>query len=437
VEGKEYSVDSRAPCEPCTPCDGEGQVVVAACTPLTDAVCGCDAGYVHVADTGGDSGVPFECSMCGAGTAAAAGAAACSTCAPGSAAAAGSGECTPCTFGVSFANASGAAECAACRTCSGALPVLTSACRLVADATCGALGASPSSLPRQPSTAPSASASPGTQAVAGALTFSGVPVEAFANPATLALLAASITSSVTASLNAAAAGGNSSGGSKCSVAITGITDVATGAQLYSAPGSRRRRLVAAPGSMGVSVQYAVLLPPGANVAAVTAAVRPAASGSSSAASAAFTASVVATVKQLSAASGDVTLSAGFGAATAAAAAPTARPTPVPETDSGGQSRLGAIVGGACAGVIVLTLLGGCLYCCGCCGSGGNGAAAGGAASPVADTGAGAKAGSAFDVTNPMQQRQQQALAPIVVRSAKGDRPLVGRGRGRAAGVSAV
>ena len=200
--------------------------------------------------------------------------------------------------------------------------------------------------------------------------------------------------------------------------------MATGATLFSAPGSSRRRLQA-PGSQGVSVQYTVLVPPGTSVTSVAAAVQPAAAGGGGgAAAAAFAASVVANVQQLAAAASDATLSSGFAGVGAVVAAPAATPAPSPPTtdDDGAQAqlRLGTIIGAACAGVIVLSVGLVCAYCCGCCKE---------KASPFVD--APSKAGDGtFAAVNPLQAR---AGNPQVVRSAKGDRPIVGRGSGGRAG----
>ena len=204
--------------------------------------------------------------------------------------------------------------------------------------------------------------------------------------------------------------------------------MATGVTLFSAPGLARRRLQA-PGSQGVSVQYTVLVPPGTSVASVAAAVQPAAAGGGGgggggAAAAAFAASVVANVQQLAAAASDATLSSGFAGVGAVVAAPAASPAPSPPTtdDDGAQAqvRLGTIIGAACAGVIVLSVGLVCAYCCGCCKE---------KASPFVD--APGKAGDGtFAAVNPLQAR---AGNPQVVRSAKGDRPIVGRGSGGRAG----
>jgi hypothetical protein len=194
-----------------------------------------------------------------------------------------------------------------------------------------------------------------------------------------------------------------------------------------------------PGSRGVAVQYTVLVPPGTSVASVAAAVQPAAAGAGGGGggtAAAFAASVVANVQQLAAAASDATLSSGFANVGAVVAAPAAKPAPSPpSTDDGtqAQSRLGTIIGAACAGVIALSVGLLCAYCCGCCRE---------KPSPFVDVPGKAGDGT-FAAVNPLQAR---AGTPQVIRSAKGDRPIVGRGSGgragrqrqpRAAGESAV
>jgi len=201
---------------------------------------------------------------------------------------------------------------------------------------------------------------PGTTAVAGQLSLLGVSLAALADPAALALLSAAIAASVQASLGAP---GASSG---IGVAISSITDVATGGVIFAGVGSRRLQPAAAAGSQGVSVAYNVLLPAGvSSAAAVQAAILP-----GTAASAAFAATVTSTVAAAAAAAAATSpsLAAGFASVTAAVttASPAASPASLvapPSSLSGSSSPsppAGFVIGGVVGGFALLVAL-----CC-CC-----------------------------------------------------------------------
>ena len=173
-------------------------------------------------------------------------------------------------------------------------------------------------MPRQPSASPS----PALSVVSGAAVFNDVPLAAFADPAALP--------AIKSALEAALA----LGGSPSTLAISTITDVASGVQIFAggaplpaAPAENQRRRLQ---SAGVKVDYSISSPPGPAAAAALAAVNASGTG---AGAAAFSAALAAGVRAAAAASGSAVVAAGFAGATAAYAPPTfasASPSPSPQ-----------------------------------------------------------------------------------------------------------
>ena len=239
------------------------------------------------------------------------------------------------------------AACPTCSICSGDKPVTLEPCLPTADTICGAAGASPSKLPKQAPIAASPSATPGTTAVAGALALTSVSLSALADPHVLDLLTTAISASVQASL--------APGSASVSVAITSITDIATGVAIFAGAGAASRRRLQAAGSQGVTVAYNVLLPSGVLPADVQGAILPGGTGAAS-----FVQAVTHNIATAAAASPYAAISSGLGSVSAAAASPPVAPA----TTSSAPSVIGAAVGGAVGGlVLVLLIVGVYRFCC--------------------------------------------------------------------------
>jgi len=216
---------------------------------------------------------------------------------------------------------------------------MLSPCTPTSDTECGGANVSPSSVPKAPAVTPTAAPLPGTKIVPGALTLTGVSLNALADPAAVQLLADALTASIKSSLGA--------GSETVQVAVTSITDVATTEVLFTGTGGSRR--LAAAGSQGVTVAYAVLVPSGSSVTAtsVQAAILP-----SGANSVAFAQSVTTNIATAAAASSSPAIQAGLSSPTAAAATPAAAPAP-PAAASSPPNILGAAIGGAVGGVVLV------------------------------------------------------------------------------------
>jgi len=209
--------------------------------------------------------------------------------------------------------------------------------------------ATPSSVPRLPLVAASASAAPGSVAVPGALLLGNISPASLAVPETLGMLASAIKASLVTSVPAAA--------TSATVSITSIVDVATGVALFGSSAgssSRRRRLAGggASGSQGIAVNYQVLLPiyaasSASTIAAAVAA--PRASASASASAAAFGASVLQNLIAAASASGNAALATAVSGATAAATQPAGG---AQSPSAPAASATAALSGGAIAGIVV-------------------------------------------------------------------------------------
>jgi len=205
-------------------------------------------------------------------------------------------------------------------------------------------------VPRLAAAAASASAAPGTRAVAAAITFSNVDAAAFASTQGVALIAASLASTIAGSQPSAA---------NVSVQVTRITDVATGVVVYSLGGARRRRRLQQAGASGVTVAFNVQVPassPAGAETGVAALLQPAAGGGASAGFAAFATQAVVSIAAAAASAGNTALATGIAGAAAAVAAPLAPSAPTSNGSGGGSSGgsgLGAGVGAAAAVVAVV------------------------------------------------------------------------------------
>jgi hypothetical protein len=174
-----------------------------------------------------------------------------------------------------------------------------------------------------------------TLTVRGAAALAGAPASAYAVTQTISDLAAALTLAI-----------NASG---VQVEVTSVTDLSTGAALYTAPGSRRRRLSGATVVVAFVAHVPVTVASQATVAAaVASAVAPGGAGAS-----AFSASLLSSLATVATASGNVALAPGGVLAISGAAL--AAPAPLPgATSATGGSSSAAI--GAGAGVAVLVLL---------------------------------------------------------------------------------
>ena len=169
-----------------------------------------------------------------------------------------------------------------------------------ANSTAGASTATTASSTPTPASATATAAS-----VPGAILFANVANTAFADPGIVGILADAIASALRAPNGAALP----------SVTVQRITDVATGAALFRAPGVLRALQASAaaaapaPGSAGVRVDFTVA---GVSAGALQSSLS--AGGGASAVS--FASAVVAAAQTLAQASGSTTLTAAFGAASA-------------------------------------------------------------------------------------------------------------------------
>jgi hypothetical protein len=164
----------------------------------------------------------------------------------------------------------------------------------------------------------------------------GVSDAAFSDVSIVGILAGAIASAL-----------SSPGGVAPSVTVLRITDVATGAALYRAPGAVRRILQAsaaatpAAGSAGVRVDFTVA---GASAAALSSSL----SAGGGASSAAFASAVVASAQSLAQTAGSASLTAAFGAASAfvvaAATSPSPAATRAATATGGANTVVWAIVG---------------------------------------------------------------------------------------------
>ena len=250
------------------------------------------------------------------------------------------------------------------------MPVTVSICKPTANAVCGAIGvATTQPLAKQPFVAASPSPSPGTITVPGSLSFTSVSADALAKPETLTLLRVAIAASVTAAIG---------GSTAVEVAITSITDVATGTVIYAGAGVAvtSRRLLAAAGShdialalvatavandsgpgrfrrlqsgisaQGVAVAYNVLVPSSVSATTVSKIVQ-----STGASSVTFITSVIDNIQKAAAASSDPTISTGFDTLKVEVIAlPSAPPPPGPPPP------IGAIVGGVVGALVAVVML---------------------------------------------------------------------------------
>jgi len=219
-------------------------------------------------------------------------------------------------------------------------------------------------VPRLAAAAASASAAPGTRAVAAAITFSNVDTAAFASTQGVALIAASLASTIAGSAPSAAG---------VSVQVTRITDVATGVVVYSLGGARRQRRLQQAGASGVTVAFNVQVPassPSGAETGVAALLQPAAGGGASAGFAAFATQAVVSIAAAAASAGNAALATGIAGAEAAVAAPlapSAPSSPASGSSSAGGVALGAGLGGAAAVLLIAcgvfyfrsSLFGGC------------------------------------------------------------------------------
>jgi len=152
----------------------------------------------------------------------------------------------------------------------------------------------------------------------------------------LDLLKTAIATSVQSSLTA--------GSASVSVAITSITDVATGAVIFTSTVASLRRLQAAP---SVNVAYVVLVPSGVSTTSVQSAILPDGSASMT-----FVSAVTANIKAAALASTNVVISSGLGSMAATAVSPPAAPA----ASSSAPNVIGAAVGGAVGGLVLVLLV---------------------------------------------------------------------------------
>ena len=250
-----------------------------------------------------------------------------------------------CAFNTFSALGTQSSTCPACSTCSGSLPSMLAPCSLSVDTLCGAAGTSPNPIPVQAPIAASPSAMQGSTAVPGALTLSAVSRSALADPDVLALLTSAITASVQSSLPSNAA--------SISVAITSITDVATGVIIFGGAGAGiHRRLQQAPsGSQSAKVTYNVLLPASVPAATVLAVVSP-----SGANAAFFVTAVTKNIVAAAAAAANPTISSGLGSMTASLPPTTPAASAAATPSMSCASPLAAGIGGAVGGAVVTLLV---------------------------------------------------------------------------------
>ena len=246
--------------------------------PGDGRTCTCPGGYSQAG-----RGATSQCAVCGAGRASLPGDASCTTCAagsfvsaedslagvqcalcpPGYFSGAGAGECLPC-FPGSFAAFAGQPACDPCAVGTFQEWEAMTLCFPCPPGTTSPAGASNqtrqclapvpdptfSPVPAMTRAYASASAEPNSLQVRGALLISPpAPVAAFASAQTVADLAAGVRAAVAAIL--LRGGSPDYGDLGMTVAVTGITDVATGVAVFrTASGWNRRRLLAVRGAAG-------------------------------------------------------------------------------------------------------------------------------------------------------------------------------------------
>ena len=168
--------------------------------------------------------------------------------------------------------------------------------------------------------AASASAAPGTRAVPAAITFGNVDAAAFASTQGVALVAASLASTIASA---------QPGATNVSVQVTRITDVASGVVVFSLSGARRQRRLqqgAGAGASGVMVAFVVQVPATAPAGAetgVASLLQPAVGGGASAGFAAFATQAVVSIAAAASSAGNTALAAGIAGAAVTVAAPAA------------------------------------------------------------------------------------------------------------------
>ena len=316
VSTSTFGTNGVAPCTGCKTCVGDHKTTSKACTPSSDAECGCTGGWVL----------------------------------------AGDGTCkVPTASATASATASSSATMTASGSASGTATSSSTA------------SATQTAVPQLPVASASPTSAAGTLSVYGALVFSAgagggggggggggassVDVTAFASAEAVAALAASIKAALADSLSASPAAAKDAIG----VTIISITDVATGNRIYTVANPGAGPLGGAPGSQGVKVDFVTQVPPTVAGGAAVASTLTAAVATSGSGAAGFQAAVVTHV----AASGNAQLAGGFVGVTAAAAAPSvpsASPSPMAKATIAGVP-LGAAIGGAVGAFVFAVIVG--------------------------------------------------------------------------------